>query len=68
MKQLICSDCEKPKYKKDLKECFGCKRKFCLKHIYQYVDKSNRSITKNSKIYCKKCYNKKYEENFLDKN
>jgi len=42
-------------------KCSKCGRIFCNKHLYSYVDGNNISITKNSKSYCKKCYNEIYK-------
>jgi hypothetical protein len=41
-------------------KCSLCNNLFCDKHLYSYVDGNNRSITKNSKLYCKDCYKIKY--------
>lgn len=39
-------------------KCADCGNLFCDKHIYNYVDEANESITKNAKQYCKNCYYK----------
>lgn len=58
----ICSICdEKLFFKRDWEKCTNCKEVRCLKHIYSYVDESNRSITKNSPLLCKDCYTETYK-------
>ena len=42
------------------RRCRDCAGKFCGKHIYSYVDDSNRSITKNSPELCEVCYLARY--------
>lgn len=42
-------------------KCYGCDYLFCDRHLFSYVDESNRNITKNSKQYCEKCYREKYK-------
>ncbi len=41
-------------------KCVKCGKILCLKHIYQYVDGNNESITKNSPCLCHDCYVIKY--------
>lgn len=50
-----------PMPKKDTALCQKCNNRFCLKHIYSYVDESNGAITKNSPLLCFECYNKTYK-------
>ena len=52
LKKAKCG-CEIPatlKFKKS-NNCNNCNDTFCSKHLYSYVDESNRAITKNSKNY-----------------
>ena len=56
-----CKDCAIKLYKKDSHICTDCKETCCGKHIYFYVDESNRAITKNSPPLCKECYIKRYK-------
>jgi hypothetical protein len=62
LKKAKCG-CEIPatlKFKKS-NNCNKCNDTFCSKHLYSYVDESNRAITKNSKNYCETCYKEKYK-------
>jgi hypothetical protein len=57
-----CTTCDEPLYfKRDWFICSECKEVKCGKHIYYYVDEANKSITKNSKPYCKNCYRENYK-------
>lgn len=57
----ICGTCdEKLFFRRDWEVCTKCKETRCLKHIYSYVDESNRAITKNSPLLCKSCYRDNY--------
>ncbi len=59
-KKFKCNECNKPLFKKEAYVCNCCKKTFCAKHIYSYVDESNSAITNNSSDYCKECYKKTY--------
>ena len=59
----ICSTCdEKLFFRRDWEKCTNCSEINCLKHMFQYVDESNRAITKNSPPLCRKCYREKYNK------
>lgn len=56
-----CSSCDQKLYQKiDWGKCAKCKEINCTRHIYFYVDESNRAITKSSKPYCRNCYREVY--------
>ena len=38
--------------------CNGCRKVFCGKHLFSYVDEANEAITRNSRDYCRECYYK----------
>lgn len=56
---MICDKCGDKINAKDTFHCSECGKTFCPKHIYQYVDGNNISITNNSPYYCKECEEKK---------
>lgn len=59
----ICDTCQLPLFfKRDWEKCSSCKVIFCTRHIYQYVDESNRAITKSSPLLCRECYRKVYNK------
>ena len=63
--KYICYTCDQRLFfRRDCEKCTKCKENFCLKHVFQYVDESNISITKNSPLYCRNCFREKYPRGY----
>ena len=47
---------------KKMSKCSDCQKETLDKLLFFYVDGNNGAITKNSKCYCWKCYNKHHND------
>jgi len=63
--RILCAACNhcgtRPGFRK-LSRCAKCRKSFCLKHLYSYVDGNNISITKHSPELCYECYKQMYDD------
>jgi hypothetical protein len=60
MKTNKCYFCQELHHKKDTLHCSLCHATACHKHVYQWVDENNVSISKYQPLLCLFCYNEKY--------
>ena len=60
MKTNKCYFCKELHHKKDILNCRTCNNISCQKHIYQWVDENNISVTKYQPLLCLVCYNQKH--------